>query len=228
MRRTERITSEEITAPTPAFVNAAGGNAPGDEPLEIALMLGVDSLTATQPLLRSIWIIQFRDNGSEIHLLGIPVDLRLGGPASASLQDLFAFSPGAGIDADFLATVNLLAPRNSDYHILLDEHGLEAVLDFLGGANLDGDTFSGSQIIRVLRLLIDDPAANLKLQAQIVESFASHAFELSSSLDITPLIDLVPEHAHVSHSVLELSSLAAGMLPIQPEAISIDLFLPER
>jgi len=140
---------------------------------------------------------------------------------------LFDFSPDAGIDPDFLATVNLLAPRNSDYHILLDERGLETVLDFLGGVSLDGDSFSASQIIRVLRLLSDDPVANLKLQAQIIESFASYAFELSSNLEITPLIDLVPEHAYVSHSALELSSLAAGMLPIRPEAILIDLFLPE-
>lgn len=226
LRRAARDAEDANNAPTPAAVNLPVTEATPSSQNEVALLIGVDSLTASTPALRSVWLIEFHHSGRYIHFLGIPVDLQLGGPSTPSLEELFQFSTQRGLEGPFLSSVNLLAPHPADIHIVLDEVALETGLDFLGGVTLDEDSFTGSQIVRVLDLLSDDPSADLKMQSEILSELASHAFDLSTNLDISSLIGLIPEHAYISTDPLELSSLAASMLPVRPEDIVIELFIP--
>lgn len=229
LRRAARQDEMDNAAPTPVAVNLLNTEATTPEPsrhTSVALLLGVDTLSTTSPTLRSLWIIEFHPSGRDIRFLGVPVDLQLAGPSTPSLQDVFTFSRGTGVGEAFISTANYLSPYPADFYIVLDEIALETGLDFLGGVNLEGDNFTGSQLVRVLRLLADDPSADLKMQAEILSKLVNDAVDLSSNLDITPLVALIPEHAYTSVDPLALSSMAASMLPVRPEDIVIDLFLP--
>lgn len=227
LRRVARDVNDSGNAPTPVAVNLPEAEAAPSRQNDVALLIGVDSLTGSTPTLRSVWIIEFHHSGRYIHFLGIPVDLQLAGPSTPSLEELFQFSSRSGLEEPFLSSVNLLAPHPANVHIVLDEVALESGLDFLGGVTLDGDSFSGSQIVRVLNLLSDDPSADLKMQSEILSELANNAFSVSANLDISSLIGLIPEHAYTSVDPLELSSLAASMLPVRPEDILIELFIPD-
>lgn len=228
IRREAGVAEEQVQTQSPRAVDRSATEPVPDSQHEVAMLIGVDSLLSPSPRLRSIWMIEYHLSGRSIHFLGIPVNYQPAGDSTPTLQDAFSFSRFDGVHASLLATLNLLAPHPADVVIVLDEVALETGIDNLGGVTLDGDSFTGSQIVRVLRLLEDDPSANLKMQADILSALVQDALMISSQVEITELIELVPDHAYTNVDPIQLSNLIATMLPVRDEDISLDLFLPVR
>jgi len=225
-----RTTQNEEASVRPANETSLSGSETDTAPADnttVAMLIGVDSFSTGNTVLQAVWLLDINQESGVISLVGLPVDLQLAGPSTPSLRELFSLSPSGDVPPTFLETVSLLAPRMPDAYIVLDEVALQQGLDFFGGVELDGDRFSGSQIVRILRLLSDDPPAALKMQAQILEALLPAGSGWDSSLDLNPLLALLPDHAYVSTDVIELTSLALAQLPLSPEQVQIELFLPE-
>jgi hypothetical protein len=187
------------------------------------LVLGVDQLQADQPALRAVWLIVFRPPGKEIFLYGLPLDAKIGGDESATLAALFEFSLENGLNPEFESGLHQFTPLEPDLLVLLDEFAFSSAIDFLNGVQIDETIIAGEQVIAFQSLMLDDPLSLLYTQSEILQALTSQAARLGTSLELTELIELVPEHAYVSQETVQALALVIPILPIDPDLIHINL-----
>lgn len=187
------------------------------------LILGVDDLRSPAPILRAVWLVSFRPPGRDLFLLGLPTDASVPVGSGFPLGALFAWDPEHGLDAAFLAGLQRLAPLQPSLILCMDRTAFAALIDYLEGLDLSGVRLSGAEAVAVLDLLAGDPAAALSAQARLLEALAARAPQAGSTPDLTPLIELIPEHAYLSTSLAEAAGHLAPLLPIEPAAVHIDL-----
>jgi hypothetical protein len=111
-----------------------------------------------------------------------------------------------------------------DLVVTLDEVGFAQVVDYVGGIDLSGAVLDGSQILAVLELLSEDPAASTATQRSVLQAMVERAQQLGDSPDITPLTALVPDHAYVSLPVTQAIALAAPLLPLESTRVHFDVY----
>ena len=203
-------------APGPAPVPDAGGQT-------TLLVVGVDDLHSPQPALRAVWLISFRTPGKDLFALGLPTHAAVPVQSGFALAELFAWDREHGVDAAFLAGLQRLAPLQPSLVLCMDRTAFAALIDYLGGLDLNGVRLSGVEAVAVLDLLADDPAASLATQARLLEALALRAPQAGATPDLTPLIDLIPDHVYLSSSLAEAAAALAPLLPIEPTALHFDL-----
>jgi hypothetical protein len=194
---------------------------PREEQVTI-LFVGVDQLSEAAPRLRAIWIASFEPPGSDLFVTGIPVDFPALSLDGRPLEEAFTWSPEDGPSPDFLAALGSVAPLAPDVVVMLDRQGFAALVDYLGGIELNGAALDGAQVTAVLELLADDPAASTASQERVLEAMVGRAEALGDSPDITPLAALVPDHARLSSPLAETIALAAPLLPLRASAVHFD------
>lgn len=187
------------------------------------LVVGVDQLTAAQPALTALWIASFEPPGRDLFLTGIPASAPAPALDGEPLAGAWGWSPGSGPSTGFLAAVSSLAPLEMDLVITLDREGFAAVVDYLGGIELNGATLDGAQVAAVLDLLADDPGASTASQRRVLESMAARAAALGDSPDITPLALLIPDHAYLSMPLDQVIALVSPLLPLDADAVHFDI-----
>jgi len=186
------------------------------------LFLGVDSLESPAPSLLAIWLASFRLPGHDIFLLGVPIDLPSGDRGRDTIADIFRWSPEQGPDPAFLSALHLAAPLEPSAIVCLDREGFIALVDYLGGLDLNSVRVDGAQTMAVLDILDDDPGSSLATQARLLEAMSLRAPMIGSTPDLTSLLNLIPMHAYLSTSVTEAAALVAPLLPLEPDAIYLD------
>jgi len=198
--------------------------APREEQVNF-LIVGVDEIASPRPALTALWVASFEPPGRDLFLTGIPIDASAPALDGAPVAGAFAWSSEAGPSAEFLAAVASLAPLELDVVISLDRQGFAAVVDYIGGIELNGARLDGAQVVAVLELLEEDPSASVASQRRVLESMAARAAALGDSPDITPLISLIPDHARLSMPLNQVVSLTAPLLPLDASALHFDLFI---
>jgi hypothetical protein len=206
--------------PTPTGLSTPAPAGHADQ--TAVLILGVDDLQNTAPLLHAIWLATFRPPGREVFMLGLPLDADTG--AEQPLRDLFRLSADEGLDPGFLAALEKIIPLHADVIVLLDRIGFAALVDYLGGIDLNDVRLDGSQVMAVMDLVAADPEASLSAQARILEAMTARAPLIGPSPDITPLLDLIPQHAYLSCELAQAVALLSPLLPMQPESVHFDVF----
>jgi len=214
-----RSQTQPLAAPTETPLTSATG--PTDQ--HIILVVGVDSLESPSQL-RAVWYITYRTPGRNLFLLGLPVDLAPNQGDDTDFQAAFQWEAESGLGSQFLTLLRQVIPFDVDAAIVLDDDGFAALVDYLGGLELDGSRLEGEDIKALQTLLAADPAASLSTQAEILKALAARTTVVGSTPDLTPLIALLPNHAWTSRTISELVALAAPLLPLDPNLIHIDIY----
>lgn len=184
------------------------------------LILGVDRFDQP-PALRAIWFVTFRPPGRSVFLYGLPTDAPIRGQEPVTLRALFSWSSDRGVDPLFLTQLSAAVPLQPDVTILMDETAFAALVDYVGGVDLNGTVFSGNDVLGFLSLVLDEPEATLSSQSRLIEAMAQRLPELGAAPDITPLHGLVPDHAHLSLPVSHLAGLLSPLLPVDPDEVHV-------
>jgi len=112
-------------------------------------------------------------------------------------------------------------PLEPDVTVVLDETAFAALVDFVGGVDLNGTVFSGDQVLGFLSLVEDQPDALLAAQSRLMEALVQRSQALGPSPDTSPLHRLVPEHAHPSFPVNQLLAMLTPLLPVDPAEVHV-------
>ncbi|MFP3855415.1 MAG: hypothetical protein ACLFWD_14095 [Anaerolineales bacterium] len=188
------------------------------------LVVGVDDLSRPDPELRAIWLLSFRPPSKDLFLLGIPLDLTIPGDPPAPIQEHFSFNQGQGPSETFLEALYRGVPLEANATITLDEAGFAQAIDYLGGVRINDATFSGQEVLGILSMTEGDASASLSLQRRLLNAMSQRAAEVGASPEITPLIELIPDHLHLSTSVNDMVAMMAPALPIQAATTHIELY----
>ncbi len=197
----------------------------GDDGSISILILGVDHIADPEGRLLAVWLLSFRPDEQRIELLGLPLDLELT-EGGHTIENSFNLWNPPEYGASFINQLGEHAPSPLRGFIALDEHGFAVLLDYFGGAKLDDQILEGASVIGSLRLTDGNPQAALKLQAQVLESLRTRVGMLGITPELTPLTALSPVHAYTSPSPPELATLAIPLLPLTPEMITINTYVP--
>ena len=189
-------------------------------PQTTILILGLSGVSDDPARLESIWFASFRLPNTEVYLHGVPLDARRAS-RGRTLSEVFSWSPKKGASAAFLEDLAVVAPLETDATVVLDRQAFAALVDYLGGIELSGASYSGEQVLGILDLLAERPASALQAQADILEAMSRRLPEVGATPDLSDLLDLVPKHARSSMPPGELVALLAPLLPASPESLHI-------
>jgi hypothetical protein len=201
---------------------------PSSEPgLTSMLVLGIDNFESSSPHLLAIWWVKFSSIDRQVTLLGLPTNSSLNSPDTSSANEDFNFDPANGPSTEFLVRLSEISSQAPDITVVLDEYAFANLIDFMGGAWLDGSNFDGWSIISALQFVQDDPDMALALQASLLVSLSFQIEELGDSPEITPLMELVPSHVYTSIPPTPLVNLLIPLLPLNIDDVQIHLWTPE-
>ena len=190
------------------------------------LVLGVDRFDQP-PVLRAIWFITFRPPGRSVFLYGLPTNAPLEGQDLVTLGALFAWSSEGGVDPLFLDTLARTVPLQPDATALMDETAFAALVDFVGGVELNGTAFGGNEVLGFLSLVMEEPEASLASQSRLIEAMVRRLPALGALPDVSPLQWLVPDHAHLTLPVNQLIGLLSPLLPVDPTEVHVERWSPQ-
>ncbi len=190
------------------------------------LILGVDRFDQP-PALRAIWFATFRPPGRSVFLYGLPTNAPIAGEDVVTLNAIFAWSADTGVDPLFLDMLTRTVPLQPDATILMDDTAFAHLIDYLGGVDLNGTTFSGNEVLGFLSLVVEEPEASLASQSRLIEAMIQRLPDLGAAPDVTPLLGLVPDHAHVSLPADQLRGMLSPLLPVDPAEIHVDRWSAE-
>ncbi len=188
------------------------------------LILGVDAFSNANPKLNSIWLATYRLPGKDVFLYGVPVNQPAGVGTAGGLQALFHWSAEQGVDSTFLSRLKEVVPLPPQVVVLMDDAAFAAIVDYLGGVELNGTSFGGTQVLGVLSLVGDDPQALLATQSHLLEALVKKLPVLGETPDVSSIQALVPEHIHLSIPVSQLLGLVAPLLPVEPSSVYVSLW----
>ncbi len=185
-----------------------------------ALILGVDRLNQSEPQLLSAWLATFEFPNKDIVLFGLPTNLQ-SSESPIPIANLFNWSRDTGVDGNFLTAIQKSTGVEPEVVLILDEVGYASLIDYLDGITLTGNYMDGPTVISALRVFYDDPLTSLEAQAKVLRALAERVETLGPSPNLTPLFDLIPEHAYTSEPPSVVAVAFGLLLPLRSEAIRI-------
>jgi hypothetical protein len=185
------------------------------------LILGVDRFDQP-PALRAIWFATFRPPGRSVFLYGLPTNAPIAAQDIVTLNALFSWSADRGVDPLFLETLAQAVPLQPNVTVLMDETAFASLIDYLGGVDLNGTTFSGNEVLGFLSLVVEEPEASLASQSKLIQAMVERLPHLGAVPDVNPLVGLVPDHAHLSLPANQLLGILSPLLPVDPAEIHVD------
>lgn len=206
------------TSPTPVRATPVQGQE------TTFLFLGVDNLQATAPELEAVWFMTFQPPDRNLFLLGIPLDTIVDGDPPQPLSESFAWEPQTGPSQEFQSRLYRGVPLEPDAIIVLDRTAFATAIDFVGGVTLNDTTFAGQEVLGILSLTDDDPQSSLSLQRRLLAALSASAASVGQAPELTPLIELIPQHMYVSRSIKELVAMVSPLLPITSENTHIETY----
>ncbi len=217
-------TAQDPTRTANASSVGPSGTQPAGSGQTTILILGVDSLESSDPALKAVWYLTYQLPVTDVFLLGVPTNLQLQPDPSRQLDQAFGWSPDAGVDPSFLSGLKATVPLSFDTWIVIDDTGFAAAVDFVGGLQVNGTTFSGQDVLGILSLASGDAKATLTTQKRVLEGLSAQAEAVGESPDLTPLVELVPEHIYLTSPLGQLVALISPVLPIRPATTHIELY----
>ena len=101
-------------------------------PNESVLIIGVDDLSAPDPMLVAVWQATYSYPNRDVILLGQSVDSLACGNQPNTLTDLFSWDSSGGVAPEFLAAFEDIP------YVIADETAFAALIDELEGLDLNG------------------------------------------------------------------------------------------
>lgn len=212
---------------TPLVFDPLRSTPTADSNLISLLVLGVDSMAVPSPRLLATWWITFSQADNRIVVLGLPSNAAYSQQDARTISQEFDISPVTGPSQDFLTYLSSLSSLQTEVVVVLDEVAFAALIDFMGGAWMDGSFFDGQSIVAALDFVQDDPELALSMQASLLISLSFQVEQLGDSPEITSLTDLAPDHAYISIPPTTLVNMIIPLLPIRADNVQIQVWTPE-
>jgi hypothetical protein len=216
---------EETVAPPPNPTRTAIAENLTD--LRSVMIVGVDELNSPTPSLRALWFLLYQVSGETLYLHGVPIDSAAGDSVSATLRDIFTWSVQDGLDPEFTETLYQILPLSPDLIVVNDDIAFASAVNYLGGVDIEGAAFDGESILAFLSLSWNKPDILLNNQALILEALIPEALSVAPSPEFTELIELIPEHVHISLDVTDAVAMLTPLREISQENIFL-ILLPEE
>ena len=163
------------------------------------LVIGVDRLDRDTPRLESLWLVLYFPGRSPVTLM--PLYPRADGSEpvrAATLAESFSLTRFGDPSPEFLERLRHEQVWWSGY-VLLDETALAALVDLLGGVDLDGKHRDGFLALSSIPRPWDDRAGALQGQVGLLRSACRQAGALfSSGPEIAELVDKLGRHLRTS------------------------------
>ena len=185
-----------------------------------ALIVGVDRLDQPEPQLLSVWLAKFQFPSKEVLLLGFPTNYQAS-TSSIPISNLFGWTPDSNVNASFIDAIQKAAGVEVDVVLVLDEVGFATLIDYLEGITLTGNFMDGPTVISALRVFYEDPLISLEAQGKVLRALANRVESLGEAPNLTPLFNLIPEHAYTSESPSVIAVSFGLLLPLQSDAIHV-------
>jgi hypothetical protein len=191
--------------------------------LTTVLVIGVDELSREGAALNAIWFAHFRPINRAILLQGVPLDMDITGEDPNVLSDLFYWSPQNGVSAEFLNELYKNVPVRPDILVVMDDTFFSSGIDYLGGVFVGDQQLDGDQVLSIMGLLKQDPQAQVVAQQRILEALRFNLSIFNNIPDITPMLNMIPDHAYVSVPAAQLVVLVSPLLPLNPESVRVEI-----
>jgi hypothetical protein len=182
------------------------------------LLVGVDSLNASQPKLEACWVVTFQPGTQQYYVLGFSPDTAIALPGEATPQPLATIynldhQIGRG-DIFTRDALRVISPGLSfQAEVMFDRLMLAQTIDMLGGISLNGQWLNGPGLLTLYdQLPPDQPAERLMFQQQALTALADTAKQQNWTTEtLSPFFDLGQEW---SPDQGFLFTLAQAALPI--------------
>ena len=107
--------------------------------------------------------------------------------------------------------------------IIVDDTAFARVIDYLGGIEIRGKTLDGESILTFLSLSWDQPGILVQNQADIIRAIIPKALALPETPELTPLLELIPDHTSLSLDITEAVGLILPLRETSDDSIFIIL-----
>jgi len=160
-----------------------GGNAPqpaANTQQRTLLLLGVDDLSKSTPVLTSVWVAFYRPDIARITLF--PFFPSISSAGNKPLADSFALLGDGSVNPAFFEALK-------EYHfdwngyVLIDQPGVARFVDGIGGVQIQGVSQNGAGVMDLLQRSGGDPAAALEIQQQLGNSLCARLDQVSPEPD---------------------------------------------
>ena len=185
------------------------------------LVLGVDRLASREPRLQSAWLVAYFPGKSPVTLAPLyPEPPGLPSPSRQSLTQSFRLDPAGAPAPTFLERLHDRRLGWSSY-LVIDEIGMIALLDYLGGVTLDGRDLDGAIAVGAVPLPWLDPAAALRGQTELLGAACLQARQAGPSGDAQRFLAEIQPHIRtdldLSQAIKDWFDLASSKTPLTCE-----------
>lgn len=181
------------------------------------LIIGVNSLDTSAPLLTSVWLISSLPVEKTLIILPIfPSGKGSVSELEASLQHSFSLARKNGNQALSQDFTNVLVDHNYWWsgYVIFDQVALTSVIDLLGGVDINGELISGDQKVAELPDVMESPQDAFQNQVAIAQAVCHNLTSVASDPGWPRLVSLVPTHIltdlDVPHSLTKLATSLSG------------------
>lgn len=164
------------------------------------LLIGLDSLNASQPKLEACWVVTFQPGTQQYYVLGFAPETEIALPGEATAQPLATIynldhQIGRG-DLFTRDALRVISPGLSfQAEMMFDRLMLAQTIDMLGGITLNGHWLNGPSLLALYdQLPPDQPAERLMFQQQALIAMADTAKQQTWTTEtLAPFFDLGQE-----------------------------------
>lgn len=137
------------------------------------LLIGVDRLSAQKPKIESAWLIMYFPGIPEFTLVPVFPDIDAEAATGTPAMPEGFYLEGSGEPAGlFMERLSGRVPWSN--YLVIDESGLAAWLDQLGGVTVGGEQKSGAAVLAAYHTL-KDPAQAIIFQTAVLQALCEHA-----------------------------------------------------
>ncbi len=166
------------------------------------LVVGVDQLSAPEPLLKAVWYIAYLPDKPEINV--VPLYPAIYEPFRAKNNELaaaFEITRSGELSPSFFSALETIYGLTSGEPVLLDDFALISLIDLLGGVEINGHVIKGKNAV----LSIPIPLVNLDDafagQATLLNGLCLRAPTLKRRWQPPDLRMMIPDHLRTEFDI---------------------------
>ena len=168
------------------------------------ILIQVDNLAVSKPRLEAVWLMLFKPDLPQITLLLLypsPKD------PYGQLASQFNTSPAGELDPAFNKALISFGFSYQGF-ILLDEAGFVQWIDWLGGININGNSYTGAQALNDMPKPWQDLGEALTQQRLAATAICIRLGQLPLDVNWFPLLNrLIPDHMQTNLTLPETVSI---------------------
>ena len=176
-----------------------------------ALLILADDLESPEPRLEGVWLCVFLPTAPRLTMLPLyPAALSGGHKEDLRLAGLFGLD---GQKMPLPAFQDSLKAKGLwwDYMLVIDEAGIQDVVDLVGGIDLDAGHLNGIETLAYLPKAWEAPQEALYSQARLGSALCQAKNEMLEKIDSVQLIKILVNHVQANVSPTDMAAAVAWL-----------------